>query len=48
MRYQSKIPVASGARSFDRYSNSHDGSFDQKRKRSGLDVDARDEKPVFE
>lgn len=40
VRYQSKIPVVSGAGNFDRWSDSHNGSFDQKRRRSGLGVGA--------
>lgn len=39
MRYQSKIPVVSGAMNFDKQSDSHNGNFDRKRRRSGLDVD---------
>lgn len=38
--YQSKIPEVSGAVSSDKCSDSHNGSFDQKRRRSGLDADA--------
>lgn len=38
VRYQSKIPVVSGVGNFDRWSDSHNGSFDQKRRRSGLGV----------
>lgn len=38
--YQSKIPVVSGAGSFDRWSDSHNGSFGRKRRKSGLGVGA--------
>lgn len=48
VKYQSKIPVVSGVGSFDKQSDSHNGSFDQKRRRSGLVVDASDGKLVFE